>query len=332
LGLCAWLAPGEVVSLQVDLDAGFIDTAEALAVVAASDVVGGRMAAKGAAGSSDLLAEPDLRIGDVVLHEDHGVGVLRDLVTVEIDGVDRDTLRLDYHGGASVLAPIEEIGRIWRYGAEAAAVTLDRLKGDGWAKRRAEVSREVDEAAGQLGRPGQGARGRVCEPITRPRPPTPSSPRGSPIPRPRPGGAIEAVLADLASGRPMDRLVCGDVGFGKTEVALRAAAAVALSGRQVAVAAPTTVLARSTSRPSSAGSPARASAWRICRAWSTPAEARAVKQGLERGEARDRHRHPGARRQGRRLRQSGPDDHRRGAEVRRGGEGPAARPGRTAIC
>jgi transcription-repair coupling factor (superfamily II helicase) len=277
--------PGGVVSLQVDLDAGFIDTAEALAVVAASDVVGGRMAVKGSAGPSDLLAEPDLRIGDVVLHEDHGVGVLRDLKTVQIDGIDRDTLQLDYHGGASVLAPIEEIGRIWRYGAEAAAVTLDRLTGDGWAKRRAQVSREVDEAAQQLVALAKAREARTCEPLTPPKAAYAKFAARFAYPEtPDQADAIEAVLADLASGRPMDRLVCGDVGFGKTEVALRAAAAVALSGRQVAVAAPTTVLARQhfeTFRRRFAGTGIGvAHLSRLV----TPAEARAVKQGLERGD------------------------------------------------
>lgn len=278
---------GQVVSLQVDLDAGFIDPSAGLAVIASSDVVGGRMAARSVSDPQALLVEPDLRIGDVVLHEDHGVGVLRDLKTVEIDGVERDTLQLEYHGGDSLLAPIEEIGLIWRYGAEASAVTLDRLKGEGWAKRRAEVSRHVDEAAEQLVALAKAREARTCEPIVPPKaaygrfaarfayPETPDQ-----------SAAIEAVLADLASGRPMDRLVCGDVGFGKTEVALRAAAAVALSGRQVALAAPTTVLARqhveTFKRRFSGSGIGVAHLSRLV----TPAEARAVKEGLESGEVR----------------------------------------------
>jgi transcription-repair coupling factor (superfamily II helicase) len=278
---------GQVVSLQVDLDTGFIDPPAGLVVIAASDVVGGRMAARSTSTAQDLMVEPDLRIGDVILHEDHGVAVLRDLKTVEIDGVERDTLQLEYHGGDSLLAPIEEIGRIWRYGAEASAVTLDRLKGEGWTKRRAEVSRHVDEAAEQLVALAKAREARVCEPVVPPKAAYAKFAARFAYPEtPDQSAAIEAVLADLASGRPMDRLVCGDVGFGKTEVALRAAAAVALSGRQVALAAPTTVLARqhveTFKRRFSGSGIGVAHLSRLV----TPAEARAVKQGLESGEVR----------------------------------------------
>lgn len=277
--------PGGLVSLQIDLDAGFIDPDAGLAVIAASDVVGGRMATSRAGGSPDLAVEPELRIGDVVLHEDHGVGVLRDLSTVTVDGVERDTLKLEYHGGAMLLAPIEEIGRIWRYGAEAAAVSLDRLKGDGWAKRRAQVGRHVEEAAERLVALARAREARTCAPIVPPKAAYARFAARFAYPEtPDQSAAIEAVLSDLASGAPMDRLVCGDVGFGKTEVALRAAAAVALSGRQVAVAAPTTVLARQhleTFKRRFAGTDVRiASLSRL----ATPAEARAVKQGLRAGE------------------------------------------------
>ena len=278
---------GQVVSLQVDLDTGFVDSSAGLVVIAASDVVGGRMAARSALATQDLVVEPDLRIGDVVLHEDHGVGVLRDLRTVKIDGVERDTLQLEYHGGASLLAPIEEIGRIWRYGAEASAVALDRLKGDGWIRRRAEVSRHVDEAAEQLVALAKAREARTCEPLVPPKAAYAKFAARFAYPEtPDQSAAIDAVLADLASGRPMDRLVCGDVGFGKTEVALRAAAAVALSGRQVALAAPTTVLARqhveTFKRRFSGTGIGVAHLSRLV----TPAEARAVKQGLESGEVR----------------------------------------------
>ena len=276
---------GAVVSVEIDLDTGFVEPASDLVVIAASDVAGGRTAARATTSVQDLLAEPDLRPGDVVLHEDHGVGVLRELARIEIDGVGRDTLQLEYHGGDILQAPVEEIGRIWRYGAEESAVTLDRLKGDGWAKRRAEVHQHLETAAQQLVAVAQARQDRQCEPINPPKlayakfaarfayPETPDQ-----------SAAIEAVLADLASGRPMDRLVCGDVGFGKTEVALRAAAAVALSGRQVALAAPTTVLARQhveTFKRRFAGTGIGvAHLSRLV----TAAEARTVKQGLEHGE------------------------------------------------
>ena len=236
--------PGSVTSLDLDIDTGFVDGASGLTVIAASDVLGGRLASRGGGGGELLSAEQDLRLGDVVLHEDHGIGVLRELQTVEIDGVSHDTLRLEYYGGASVLAPVDEIGRIWRYGPEEAAMSLDRLKGDAWPKRRAEVSRHLDEAAARLVELAKVRAAATCESISPPAAYGRFAARFGYPETPDQAAAIAAVLADLASGRPMDRLVCGDVGFGKTEVALRAAAAVALSGRQVALCAPTTVLAK----------------------------------------------------------------------------------------
>jgi transcription-repair coupling factor (superfamily II helicase) len=278
---------GGVVSVELDFDTGFVDAAAGLAVIAASDVAGGRTAARSATSLQDLIAEPDLRPGDVVLHEDHGVGVLRDLARIEVDGIGRDTLQLEYHGGDTLLAPVEEIGRIWRYGAEESAVTLDRLKGEGWAKRRAEVSRHLDEAAAQLVALAKARETRRAAPIVPPKAAYAKfAARFSYPETPDQSAAITAVLEDLASGRPMDRLVCGDVGFGKTEVALRAAAAVAMSGRQVALAAPTTVLARQhveTFKRRFAGTGIGvAHLSRLV----TSAEARGVKQGLDSGEVR----------------------------------------------
>jgi transcription-repair coupling factor (superfamily II helicase) len=235
---------GSVCSVDIDMDAGFVDNVAGLTVIAAPDVLGGRIASRASSRLDLLTPEPDLRPGDVVLHEDHGIGVVRALETVEIDGVSHDTLRLDYHGGSSVLAPIDEIGRIWRYGAEEEAVSLDRLKGEAWPKRRAQVNRHLEEAALRLVELAKMRAAATCAPISPPAGYARFAARFGYPETPDQAAAIAAVLADLASGRPMDRLVCGDVGFGKTEVALRAAAAVALSGRQVALCAPTTVLAK----------------------------------------------------------------------------------------
>jgi transcription-repair coupling factor (superfamily II helicase) len=236
---------GQVCVGPFDLEAGFVDPAGKLAVVAAADVFGGRVALGRVSPSAPLLAEPELRLGDVVIHEDHGIGVLRDLEKVVVAGHEHDALRLEYHGGASVLAPVEEFGKVWRYGADEDSVTLDRLNTDAWLKRRAEISRDIDRTAAELTALAR-KRAAATAPILKPPPgvlarfaarfPYPETPDQS--------AAIDAVLSDLASGRPMNRLVCGDVGFGKTEVALRAAAAAALAGKQVAVVAPTTVLAR----------------------------------------------------------------------------------------
>jgi transcription-repair coupling factor (superfamily II helicase) len=143
------------------------------------------------------------------------------------------------------MLPVAEIGRLWRYGAEGDAVKLDRLDSDAWPLRRAEIEEELKRAAGRL---VELAAERDQASAVRIIPPDRDYERfiaGFPHePTPDQAAAISEVLGDLASGRPMNRLVCGDVGFGKTEVALRAAAATVLSGHQVAVVAPTTVLAR----------------------------------------------------------------------------------------
>lgn len=238
---------GDIIALEADLEGGFDDVPGALTLVAAADVLGGRLAdsASPHAAMADLTAQPDLRPGDVVIHEEHGLGVLAGLERLDVTGGPREAVRITYHGDANLLAPVEELDRIWRYGAEAGTVSLDRLHTDGWTKRRAELSRDIDAAAAHLiavARRRQSAKGPKLKP-----PKAAYARFAARFPYPETAdqsAAIKAVLGDLASGRVMRRLVCGDVGFGKTEVALRAAAAAALSGRQVALIAPTTVLAR----------------------------------------------------------------------------------------
>ena len=233
------------VALLADLDAGFVDAQAGVALIAAPDVLGGRIAGRSTAGAATLITEPDLREGDVVLHEDHGVGVLKALDRVAVNGEDLDALHIEYHSGATLMAPIEEFGRIWRYNGEPESVSLDRLHTDQWQKKKAELSREIDAIAQrlvELARARAETPGAILEP-----PRTEFARFAARFPYPETAdqsAAIDAVLKDLASGRVMNRLVCGDVGFGKTEIALRAAAAAALAGKQVALIAPTTVLAR----------------------------------------------------------------------------------------
>lgn len=236
---------GAFLQAELDLAHGFIDRSARLAVLTPLDVYGARLQKSTGRSAVSLTSEPELRIGDVVLHEDHGVAVLRALETIETEGRMQDVVRLEYHEGATLLAPVEEFGRIWRYGAEEDAVSLDRLKGDGWTKRRAEVSAEIAETATKLVALAAERQNARVEPMAPPRGTYARFAARFPYPEtPDQTAAIESVLDDLGSGTVMNRLVCGDVGFGKTEVALRAAAVVALNGRQVAVVAPTTVLAR----------------------------------------------------------------------------------------
>ncbi len=240
---------GAILALDADLDLGFVDASlvdGGVVVVTATDVFGGRLASEREAAT--LEAAPAPRPGDVVVHEDHGVAILRGLETVAVaDGAGGtyEMLRLDFHGDNTLLVPTAELDRIWRYGSEPDAVTLDKLNTDGWNIRRVKVSAYVEEAAQRLvALAGERAKAKT-PPI---KPPSDAYARfAARFPFPETADqlhAVSAVLDDLASGRPMNRLVCGDVGYGKTEVALRAAAAVALSGKQVALVAPTTVLAR----------------------------------------------------------------------------------------
>jgi transcription-repair coupling factor (superfamily II helicase) len=242
-------ARGTLHTIEVDFDTGFVVPRAKLAVVAAADLLGSRAAHQtpmriGA--TVDPEADVELRMGDAVVHIDHGVGLLRGLETVEVaESAVQDTIRLEYADDATLMVPIEEVGSIWRYGGEADAVRLDRLEGEAWQRRRAKLVGEIDETARALVRlteerrvsraPKLSARTDLYERFVAGFGFTETPDQAS---------AIEDVLADLGSGRPMNRLVCGDVGFGKTEVALRAAAAAVLGGKQVAVVTPTTVLAR----------------------------------------------------------------------------------------
>jgi transcription-repair coupling factor (superfamily II helicase) len=237
-------------------------------------------------GAALLLDQQDgLRPGDAVIHLDHGLAELCGAETVEAGAGRQDCLRLRFAGETFRMVPFEDLPRIWRYGAEAGSVKLDSLDGASWARRRAEAEaamrasaealleqvRAREAAEGPILRPPDDAQARIAA-------------RFRHEPTPDQASAIAATLADLASGRPMDRLVCGDVGFGKTEVAIRAAAAAALAGRQVALLAPTTVLVRQhleTFRRRFAGTSIRIEA--LSRL-SPPAEARATRAAIARGE------------------------------------------------
>lgn len=240
LGDALAAGPGRVMTIEAALDRGF--ALGTLAVVAAADLLGGR-AGRGdlPASQAELLATGELHVGDIVVHEDHGIARVTGLEPMP----DGEALRLEYAREGRRLVPLGEVDRVWRYGADAEAVTLDSLDGTSWAKRRAAVHVAIAETA--RGLTGIAAeRAQLKTDAIEPDPAiyerfasnflfteTPDQAR-----------AIAAVRDDLASGQPLDRLVIGDVGYGKTEVALRAAAMVALSGRQVVLAAPTTVLVR----------------------------------------------------------------------------------------
>lgn len=218
-------------------------------VIAASDVLGihSELAASSGDAGEHLLEIGDVCVGDVVIHEDHGIAVIAGLRQPSGSGagVVGEVIELEYAGGARRLVPVEDADRIWRYGADRSAVTLDGLDGVSWRKRRLVIDRAMTETAAELTRLSSEMAKRRAVKITPNADAYNDFVTGFPFSEtPDQARAIAAVRDDLASGRPMDRLVIGDVGYGKTEVALRAAALVALAGRQVIIAAPTTVLVR----------------------------------------------------------------------------------------
>jgi transcription-repair coupling factor (superfamily II helicase) len=196
-------------------------------------------------GGRALQSFADLRTGDYVVHEDHGVGRLLGFETKTVAGVTRDYLQLAFRGEDRLYVPHEQLGKVSRYvGADASAPALSKLGGKAWQTLKSRARESVRELAGdliQLYAQRQTREG-VAFDLSHewlPRLEASFPYRETPDQE----AAIEAVKEDLETPRPMDRLVCGDVGFGKTEVAVRAAFAVAVNGRQVLLLAPTTILA-----------------------------------------------------------------------------------------
>ncbi|HMF05702.1 MAG TPA: transcription-repair coupling factor, partial [Methylocella sp.] len=240
------LTPGTLALAVIGLEQGF--EAPSLAVVGEQDILGDRLLGprRKPRRAEHFLTETNaLTAGDLVVHIDHGVGRFAGLKTVEAAGAPHDCLELHYAEGAKLFLPVENLELLSRYGSEETEVELDRLGGVAWQRRKARMRKRVLEMAADLIRiaaarqtkaapklvPPEGLYAEFCA----------SFPYEETADQQT---AIDAVLEDIASGRPMDRLVCGDVGFGKTEVALRAAFAAAIEGKQVAVIVPTTLLAR----------------------------------------------------------------------------------------
>jgi transcription-repair coupling factor (superfamily II helicase) len=228
------------------LEAGF--EAGDLAVVSEQDILGDRLvrAKRKTKRPQDFLTEvAALTPGDLVVHVDHGIGRFEGLKTIEAAGAPHDCLELHYAGGDRLFLPVENIELLTRFGSEETEVQLDKLGGGAWQARKSRMKQRIREMAGALMKI---AATRVLKDAPRLVPPEglydefaarfPYEETEDQL------NAIEAVLDDLGAGRPMDRLVCGDVGFGKTEVALRAAFVTALGGKQVAVVVPTTLLSR----------------------------------------------------------------------------------------
>ncbi|HEY7811098.1 MAG TPA: transcription-repair coupling factor [Allosphingosinicella sp.] len=240
------IAAGNTVALSVlPLDHGF--TTSDVALLTEQDMLGDRLVRrrKRRKSADAFLSElATLSPGDLVVHADHGIGRYEGLTQIPVGTSPHDCVALSYAGGDKLYVPVENIDILSRYGSENEGVTLDRLGGEAWQRRKSRMKERIREIAGELIKT-------AAERAT----------RGAPVAEPDTGfaafvdrfpyeetedqeKAIGDVVDDLGAGKPMDRLVCGDVGFGKTEVALRAAFVAAMAGMQVALVCPTTLLAR----------------------------------------------------------------------------------------
>jgi transcription-repair coupling factor (superfamily II helicase) len=237
---------GSISLVTLGVERGFV--AERIALVGEQDLLGERISRppRRRKRADQFIAEAtEIAEGDLVVHQEYGIGRYDGLETLHVTGAPHDCLRLIYDGSEKLYLPVENIEVLSRYGSEQNGVALDKLGGVGWQTRKARMKSRIRDMAAELIRiaatrrvrdaevmvPGEGTWDEFCARF--PFAETEDQAR-----------AIADVLEDLSCGRPMDRLICGDVGFGKTEVALRAAFVAAMSGSQVAVVVPTTLLAR----------------------------------------------------------------------------------------
>ncbi|MBW0145071.1 transcription-repair coupling factor [Sphingomicrobium clamense] len=231
--------------LVLPLDHGF--TAPDVAVLSEQDMLGDRLVrrSKRKKSADAFLAELSaMTPGDLVVHEEHGIGRYDGLLTIDVANAPHDCVAISYKGDDKLYVPVENIDVLTHYGGGDEAVALDKLGGEAWQRRKAKMKERIREIAGKLIAVAAKRATRKAEPAV------PDSAFPQFVDRfpyeetDDQEKAIAEVLEDLGSGKPMDRLVCGDVGFGKTEVALRAAFVAAMDGMQVALVAPTTLLAR----------------------------------------------------------------------------------------
>ena len=232
--------------MVLPLDHGF--TTADVAILTEQDMLGDRLVRRRRRRKSAdaFLAEiAALSPGDLVVHADHGIGRYEGLTSIHVGKSPHDCVAIEYAGGDKLYLPVENIELLSRYGSESeGGASLDRLGGEAWQRRKSRMKDRIREIAGEL----------IQVAAVRATRPAPVAEPDSAFPQfvdrfpyeetDDQERAIADVLADLDAGKPMDRLVCGDVGFGKTEVALRAAFVVAMSGLQVALICPTTLLAR----------------------------------------------------------------------------------------
>jgi transcription-repair coupling factor (superfamily II helicase) len=280
------IADSGVALIVLPLDHGF--TSPQVTLLTEQDMLGDRLVrrAKRRKSADAFLAElATLSPGDLVVHVDHGIGRYEGLTSIPVGKSPHDCVALTYAGGDKLYVPVENLEVLSRYGSGEEGATLDKLGGEAWQRRKSRMKERIREIAGEL----------IATAAERAlRPAEVAEPDGSGFATfvdrfpyeetDDQDRAINDVLGDLGKGSPMDRLIVGDVGFGKTEVALRAAFVAAMAGMQVAVVCPTTLLARQHYNNFAArfdGFPIRVG--RLSRL-VTAAEAKATKEGIADGQ------------------------------------------------
>jgi transcription-repair coupling factor (superfamily II helicase) len=241
------LATGGAAAMVVlPMEHGF--ASEDVLLLSEQDILGDRLVRrrKSKKSADAFLAEMQaMTVGDYVVHIEHGVGRYEGLASIPVGQSPHDCVALSYAGGDKLYVPVENIDVLSRYGSSDGTVMLDRLGGEAWQRRKAKLKERITRIAHELIRT---AAERALRPgVAMELEPAPYAAFVDRFPYAETEDqerVIAEVLDNLASGKPMDRLVCGDVGFGKTEVAMRAAFVAAMAGYQVAVIAPTTLLAR----------------------------------------------------------------------------------------
>lgn len=239
---------GRVCICSGSLKSGFVWPEAGVAVVTETEIFGGKRrspSAKKSGVRTELLAFESLKQGELVVHSEHGIGRYQGLQKLELNGSGNDFLCIAYQDDDKLYVPVDRMQQVQKYlGVDGIVPVLDKMGGKSWEKARRKAKKSVEKIAGELlnlyaaRKVVQGHRFDVINAYFR------EFEAGFPYAEtPDQRQAIEAVLDDLARSEPMDRLVCGDVGYGKTEVALRASFTVVNSGKQVAVLVPTTVLA-----------------------------------------------------------------------------------------
>ncbi len=239
--------PRNMVGLTVSrLEHGF-ETPD-FAVITEQDLLGDRLVRKSSRTrrADNFIEEASsLTEGDYVTHIEHGIGRYDGLQTIEVSGAPHDCVMITYHGDDRLFVPVENIEVLSRYGSHDTVVQLDRLGGQAWQHRKAGLKKRLKEMADELIKLAAARQLKTAPSLAKqdglyaefcsrfPYHETEDQLR-----------AIDDVTADLIKGQPMDRLICGDVGFGKTEVALRSAFIATMEGKQVALIAPTTLLVR----------------------------------------------------------------------------------------